>query len=157
MHNHIRSFLVSTRAGATAITAALLTIASMLGGALIIDHIWMVSHRDLLKSASDAAALAATLTLQKLPQTMSDADVESRLQVVAERYARFNVLGNLSDADVKAEDVDTKLTINRASGTVDALVTAPIDGTQFGALHGYLGVDQLQGRTGLRLRPPILV
>ena len=91
-------FFRETRAGATAITAAAVTVMSLFGTALIVDHVWLVDQRDMLKSAADAAAVAATLKLQELPGSMSDEDVRAELQAVAERYIRFNLAENLHQA-----------------------------------------------------------
>ena len=66
------------------------------GTALIVDHLWLVNQRDLLKSAADSAAVAATLALIELPASTSDDDVGAALPPIAERYVRFNLSGNLS-------------------------------------------------------------
>ena len=49
-------FLRDTRGGATSIAAVAVTIMTMGGAALIIDHNHLVGQRDILKSASDAAS-----------------------------------------------------------------------------------------------------
>ena len=84
-------FLRETRAGATTLAAAAVAIMSVMGVALVSDHLWLVSKRDLLKSASSAASLAATIKLRELSgqtPTPSDADIEAALQPLAERYGR---------------------------------------------------------------------
>ena len=41
---------------------------TVLGGALITDHVWLIDKRDLLKNAATAASLTATAELGRLPQ-----------------------------------------------------------------------------------------
>ena len=61
----LRRFLHETRAGATAIAAVAVTVMTVGASALIIDHVWLVDQRDVLKSAADAAAVAATLEMER--------------------------------------------------------------------------------------------
>ena len=125
-----RRFLSSARGGATGITAALLAVGFVGGVALIGDHVWIVGKRDLLKSASDAAAMATTQRLGALPQTMSDADVDAALDELARRYVLVNLLPNLPQA--AREDVEDSLAVNaaadRALGTVAVTVEADMGG-----------------------------
>ena len=124
-------FLCDTRAGATAITAAALVVMTLGGTALIVDHLWLVGQRDSLKSAADAAAVAATLELLALPSTMSDAEVEAALLPTADRYVRFNVASGLSrSAREKMEDsLVVTLNVDRATGIVDVMAQADLGGT----------------------------
>ena len=129
-------FLRDTRAGATAITAAALVMMTLGGTALIVDHLWLVGQRDALKSAADAAAVAATLELLELPSNMSDGEVEAALQPTAERYVRFNVSGNLpADARRRMEEtLEVSLMVDRAAGVVDVAARADLGGTLLSAL-----------------------
>ena len=89
-------FLRDTRAGATAIVAVAVTVMGVGGTALISDHLWLVSQRDTLKTAGDAAGIAATVHLNKMldeDPDVSDDAIAPALQSIAERY----VLLNLSD------------------------------------------------------------
>ena len=124
-------FLRDTRAGATAITAAAVVMMTVGGAALIVDHVWLVNQRDMLKSATDAAAVATTLGLLDLPASMADEDVENALQPVAERYVRFNVSGNIpSGARARLEEtLDVSLDVDRAAGLVDVDARADLGGT----------------------------
>ena len=91
----IRRFLRGTRAAATAIAAAAVTVMTVGGAALVSDHVWLVDQRDALKSASEAAGVAATLEMGHLMDTqpgISDADLKAKpgqifvlLRVVSER------------------------------------------------------------------------
>ena len=91
-------FLQDARAGATALVAAAVAVMSVGGAALIIDHQWLVGQRDLVKSAADAAAVAATIELARAPATLDDAALETALLATARRYVELNLKGNLSKA-----------------------------------------------------------
>ena len=124
-------FVRETRAGATAITAAAVTVMSLFGTALIVDHVWLVDQRDMLKSSADAAVVAATLKLQELPRSMSDEDVRAELQAVAERYIRFNLAENLTEQSraTMLETLAVSIDVNRALGTVGVSANADLGGT----------------------------
>ncbi len=123
-------FLRATHAGATAFAAAI-TLMTLGAGALIVDHSWLVSQRDLLKSAADAGAVAATKELQELPQSMSDADVDAHLRPVAERYVRLNLAENLGEAarQKMSETLAVSLDIDRDRGSVGVDARADLGGT----------------------------
>lgn len=127
----IPRFLHETCAGATAIVAAGVTVATLLSAALITDHIWLVDQRDSLKSAANAAAVAATIRLQELPRSMSDEDVDADLLAVARRYVRFNLAANLREGARARMDetLDVQLTSNRTLGTVAVVASADLGGT----------------------------
>ena len=120
-----------TRAGATAIAAAAIVMMTVGGTALIVDHLWLVNQRDLLKSAADSAAVAATLALLELPASMSDDDGAAALQPVAERYVRFNLSGNLSTGarEKMNETLEVTLDVDRAAGLVEVHARADLGGT----------------------------
>ena len=142
-----RRFLRETRA-AVGITAAAISIMVLGGAALIGDHLWMVGKRDLLQSAADAAAIAATFELRRRPGSESDAQVEAALKPVAERYARFNVLGNTA-GEIEPEDIEVTLDVDRAAGTVGVSVKADVADTLFAKLlYGYEGPGEVTTRAG---------
>lgn len=124
-------FLRETHAGATAIAAAAVTMMTLGGAALIVDHIWLVNQRDLLKSAADAAAVAATLELQDVPGTTSDEDALTRLQLVADRYVRFNLAANLSEASRARmlETLNIAVTVDRGLGSIEVTADADLGGS----------------------------
>ena len=129
-------FLRETRAGATALVAVAVTMMALGGAALVTDHIWLVHQRDLLKTSSDAAVMAATMELQKLPASMSDDDVEERLQAVAERYVWLNLVANLPENSpaLKIEEglkkgLDVDLDVDRSLGAVTVVARADMGGT----------------------------
>ena len=140
-------FLRETRAGATAIVAAAVTMMTLGGTALIVDHVWLVDQRDLLKSATDAAAIAATLELQDISGTMSDGDAATHLEPVAERYVRFNLAANLPnssrnevletfdrDRDRARDDPDcdcgpVKVVVDQSQGSIKVTANVNLGGT----------------------------
>ncbi|MCY4440197.1 MAG: VWA domain-containing protein [Deltaproteobacteria bacterium] len=126
----IFAFFRQARAAA-GIVGVFVTLMTLGGAALVTDHLWLTYHRDLLKNAADAAVMAATSRLQELPSSMSDDDVSSRLQPVAERYVRFNLAGNLSEKGRAQMDETLKvdLELNRRLGTVAVLASADMGGT----------------------------
>ena len=142
-----RRFLCETRA-AVGFTAAVIAIMVLGGAALIGDHLWMVGKRDLLQRAADAGAIAATFELRRRPTSESDAQVEAALKPVAERYARFNVLENTA-GEIKPEDIEVKLEVDRRAGTVGVSVKADVADTLFAKLlYGYEGPGEITTRAG---------
>lgn len=151
---HIGRFARDTRAGATAIAAAAITVMTIGGTALIVDHLWLVNQRDLLKSAADAGTIAATLELGNLPASMSDEDVNAHLQPIAERYVLFNLAGNLSTGarEKMNETLEVALTVNRGAGTIDVEAKADLGGTLLSRwVLGYAGpADGIAVDSGVR-------
>ena len=140
-------FLRETRA-AVGLTAAAVAIMLLGGVALIGDHLWMVGKRDLLQRAADAAVVASTFELRRRPGSESDAQVEAALRPVAERYARFNVLGNTS-GELKPEEIEVALDVDRAAGMVGVSVKADVADTLFAKLlYGYEGPGEVTTRAG---------
>ena len=131
-------FLRSTKAGATAITAVAVSIMTVMAAGLIVDHLWLVEKRDLLKAAADAASVAATLRLRALPANQDAATVETDLQAVAERYVWLNLRANLRDEVLRQSDINLVLDINRSQGTVGIEAAAPIGRTLVSAALGGL-------------------
>ena len=130
----VRAFVDDTRAGATAIAAAAVTVMTVGASALIIDHVWLVDQRDVLKTAADAAAIAATLEidrqLEKNPH-ISDEDLKAALHPVAARYVFHNLL-HLPDERLKrvAETIKVEIAeFDRAQRTVKVTAEADLGGT----------------------------
>ena len=128
----LRHFVLSTRAGATAITAAAVTIMTVGGAALIVDHVWIVDQRDTLKTASDAPGVAATLEMGRIlnrQPTIGDDALKAALEPVARRYVVLN-LGHLSK-DRYAQAISTlvvEIVPHRAQRTVDVAAQADVGG-----------------------------
>ena len=58
------------RGGATSIVATLVAVMVVAAAALIVDHNWLYGQRDIIKSASDSAAVAATIEMRR-PRPMA--------------------------------------------------------------------------------------
>ena len=88
----MRRFVRDTRAGATAIAAAAVTVMTVGGAALISDHAWLVDQRDVLKTAADAAGIAATLEMTRLAgEAHTDDELKDVLKPVVKRYILLNL------------------------------------------------------------------
>ena len=128
-------FLVGTRAGATSIAAAAVAVMSVAGFALIIDHIWLIDQRDVLKSAANAAAVAATKEMNRrlVPSPdMSKADLTTALTPVARNYLELNLSYLPTDRLTRAKETLTlTVTPDKDQGTVDVATTADLGGTLF--------------------------
>ena len=129
----LRCFFSDVRAGATGIAAAVVTLMSVAGAALITDHAWLVDQRDVLKAATDAGGIAATLEMARIlnqqPNIKDDA-LKTALEKVARRYVELN-LGHLpKDRYTKATNtLVVKVVPHRAQGTVDVTAQADLGGT----------------------------
>ena len=90
----IRRFLRDARAAATALAAAAVTVMTMGGAALVSDHAWLVDQRDALKSATDAATVAATEEMTERVNRNPDID-DASLEAAVASVAKRNILLNL--------------------------------------------------------------
>lgn len=145
-----RRFLLDGRGGATAYAAVGITIMTVGGTALIVDHNLLVGQRDVLQSAADAASMSATLRLNGLPRSMSDSEVQEQLLSAARKYAVLNVLENVNDPNLKAGDIGVTLDIDRGAGTVDAAVQADIGQTAMSEwFFGYPGPGTIARKSGV--------
>ena len=134
-----RRFVRETRAGATAIAAVVVAMMSIGGAALVTDHLWLVDGRDSLKSAIDAATLAATLELSG-----NAAVPDQELRRTAEQYILLN-LAHLSPErfqtarDSLNSDEPGFLTVDRDAGTVEVVANARIGDTLVASSLPFLG------------------
>ena len=137
MRHALARFLNDTRGGATAIAAVGATIITVLSTAFIAEHNWMVSYRDALKSAANAANIAATQQLRSFPTSMSDYAVEAGLMSIAERYVRLN-MWEIHRANPDAIDtIAITLDADRQAETVNISVTAPYEAQLFDFFAGF--------------------
>ena len=121
------------RGGATALAASFVTIMTLGGSALIIDHQWLSDQADLLKSASDSAAIASTQVFQDLIDSgfsVSESVVDARLKSVARRY----VLGNFAHLPLDrytkfVDSLHIDVIPDRSQRRVRVKVTANLGGT----------------------------
>ena len=132
-----RRFLGDARGGATALVAAAVAVMTIAGTALVGDHVWLVDQRDVLKNASDSAGIAVTLELNRMLRedpTVSDADLEARLQPLAERYIKLNLRHLPPDRLELAEQMlVVTLAIDRDAGIVGVQSRTDLGGTLMSA------------------------
>ena len=140
----IGRFLRGTRAGATAIAAATVTVMTVGGLALIVDHVWLVDQRDTLKSATDAAGIAATLEMARLldqNSDISDSQLIDTLQTVAKRYIQINLSYLPADRFARATStLEVEVTPDRDLRTVDVTAKADLGGTLLSKHISFLSV-----------------
>ena len=125
-------FICDTRAAATAISAVAATVMLVGGAAFVMDHASLVDQRDSLKSASDAATIAATHAMNRELNdnaAIGDAELKEKLETVARRYILLN-LQHLSSAryEQAAATLDVEVFPNRAQRTVNVAVEADLGG-----------------------------
>ena len=157
-----RRFLRDARGGATAIVAAAVTVMTVGGTALIGDHLWLVDQRDTLKSASEAASIAATLEIHRQladDSSVSDADLEAALEPVAKRYVLLNLAHLAPDRLEQAKKtLKVDLQLNRKGRTVGVTASADLGGTLFSRslplLGGYEGPEATVARAGVEAEAP---
>ena len=150
----MRRFVRDTRAGATAIAAAAVTVMTVGGAALISDHAWLIDQRDVLKTAADAAGIAATLEMTRLAgEAHTDDELEAELEPVVKRYILLN-LEHLPPERYEAaeESLDVTLDIDRDQNTVDVTAVANLGGTLFSRhmplLGNYEGPSKILAKSG---------
>ena len=159
-----RGFLRDIRGGATAIVAAAVTVMTVGGTALIGDHLWLVDQRDTLKSASEAASVAATLEIDR--QLAKDPEIgaaalEAAVAPVVRRYVELNLAHLPEDRLRRAkETLKVTLTVDRARRTVGVQAEADLGGTLFARhlpfLGGYTGPGTARARAGVEAESPMV-
>ena len=153
-------FLVGTRAGATSIVTAAVAVMSVAGFAFITDHIWLIDQRDVLKSAADAAAVAATNEMNRrlIPNPdMTQADLTTALTPIVRNYLELNLAYLPTDRLTRAkETLQVTVTPNGDLGTVDVAMTADLGGTLFSRhlpmLSNYTGPATVGTNAGVETR-----
>lgn len=131
----VRRFLRDTRAGATAFLAAVVSVMAITSSALVLDHVWLEDQQEMLKTASDAASLAATTELDRLLRdnpAIKDDDLGATLKSLVKRYLLFN-LGDLpaKQLDKVKKTLDIDLDIDRRKRIVVVTAKADLGGTLF--------------------------
>ena len=138
----LESFVRGERGGATALAAAALTVMTVGGSALTIDHLWLVDQRDTLKRAANAAGVAATSELNNQLQNdsnVSDAALLAVLQEVAERYLRMNLEHLPKDRlDQAQATLVVTVTLNRDGRSVNVTAQADLGGFILGGRLPFL-------------------
>ncbi len=130
-----RAFPAATRAGATSITAVLLTVGTVAAAALATDHLWLVDQRDILETAADAASVAATLEMhrQRADQPGIGKDkLKTALVEVAKRYVLVNLAHLPPDRLERAkETLEVEAVPDTEQGTIKVKAEADLGGTLF--------------------------
>ena len=147
-----KRFLRDTRAAATALMAVFVVIMTVGGGALIVDHVWLVDQRDTLKAASNAAVIAATLKMKEVLAADPDiatADLEAALKPVAEGFVLANLTHLSEDRLSRARaTLVVEVLPDESRSTVEVTVQADLGGFLFGTTLPLLsGVDQIESMT----------
>ena len=126
--------------------------------ALVIDHVWLVDQRDVLKNAADAAAVAATIEMKRRlaanPRIGDDA-LETALQPVAERYVEVNLAHLSAERLERAKDtLVVEVDPDRGGGTVDVSAEADLGGTLLASRLPLFGgfTDPEATRVGARVQ-----
>ena len=153
-------FLLGTRAGATSIMTAAVAVMSVAGFAFIVDHIWLIDQRDLLKSAASSAAIAATKEMDRqlaASPDMTQAELTTALTPVAKNYIELNLAHLSTDRLTRAkETLVVTVAPDRNQGTVDVATTADLGGTLFSrhlpVLSNYKGPDKVGTKAGVETR-----
>lgn len=145
----VRRFLGEGRAGATALTAAVVTVMAVGATALIIDHVWVVDQRDTLKGGANAAGVAATLEMRRIlanDPAISDDDLKAALQPVGRRYVVLNLQHLSGDRyDRALETLVVEVQPDRSQGTVNVTAQADLGGFLLASRLALLsGVKQLE-------------
>ena len=156
--DRVRAFIKDTRAGATAIASVAITVMTVGGAAFITDHVWLVDQRDVLKTAAEAASIAATLDidrqLAKNP-LISDKKLEKKLKSVARRYVLANLSHLAPERFERVEDsLVVKLDLDRRARTVGVTAKADLGGTLLSRnlplLGGYEGPEHTKVSAGVK-------
>ena len=145
----MNTWLAGDRAAATALSAIVIVLMTLGGGALITDHVALVDQRDTLKEASNAAAIAATLELKQVltdEPDIGDDDLKAALEPVARGFIIAN-LQHLSDARLARakETLVIEVRPNRDRGTVGVIAQADLGGFFFSSTLPFLSaVDRIE-------------
>ena len=154
----VRAFIEDTRAGATAIASAAVTVMTVGGAALIVDHVWLYDQRDVLKTAAEAGAIAATLDIDRQlakDPGISDADLKTALKRVARRYVLANLAHLAPERFEEAkQSLKVKITdLDRTQRTVGVTAKADLGGTLFSRnlplLGNYTGPEKVAASAGV--------
>ena len=143
-----KGFVRGTRAAATTLTAALVSIMTVGGAALLIEHVWLVDQRDTLKAASNAAAVGATLEMRRVVADnprINDGDLKAALRPVAEGLVLANLL-HLQESRLARAKATLVVDVrpDRSQKTVDVNVKADLGGFLFAATLPFMsGVGQI--------------
>ena len=153
MRLRLSDLVRDTRGGATSYVTAWVVVMVVAAAALIVDHNWLFGQRDTIKSASDSAAIAATIEMRRpgvLDQFKTDEELEDHLEEVAKNYMLLN-LTHLSAEQFKEAEESLVVTVDpdREAKTVSVKAEADLGGTLFSReleiLGNYEGPEKIGG------------
>ncbi len=126
-------FFSDRRAVGSAVVAAIFTLMSLAGVALVGDHKHMTTNRDLLKGAANAATIAVMMELDGRSLGALTTGERSALDATARRYILANIKANIP-ADKHQQAADTlSITIKSVGpGLVDVDAAADLGNIVFG-------------------------
>ena len=136
--NRLFRFWRDTGAAATALMGVAVVVMSVGAGAYISDHLWIFDQRDKLKSATDAASVAAMVEMNDI--LLGNPSIEDQeLQTVVEDVARRFVTANLADLppDRYAQAVDSlqlQVTLDRQDSGLSVQAEADLGGFLFSSM-----------------------
>ena len=153
MRLRLSDLVRDTRGGATSFVTAWVAVMVVAAAALVVDHNWLFGQRDTIKSASDSAAVAATIEMRRpgvLDQFKTAEKLEDHLEKVARNYVLLN-LTHLSAEQFKEvkdnNNLDVKVKPYREAKLVRVEVSADLGGTLFSRelpiLDNYEGPEQI--------------
>lgn len=161
------NFLTDTRALATTFMSIVVAMMALASAALVIEHVNITGQRDLLKSAADAGAIAATQKMARVLRdnpAISDEDLLKALNERARAYIELNISGNLQgDRGKRAMDtLAVTVEADRDAGTVGVTAEADLGGflvaPQLGFLSGVGDLDSITVKSGVQAeRSPVEV
>ena len=135
LKNRCFSFWRDTRAGAVALTGILIVIMAVGAGAFISDHLWLFDQRDKLKSANDAASIAAMVEMNEIlteHPDIPDQDLHSAVEAVAWRFISTSLADLTADRYERAmETLEIELEIDRLKGRLTLTSAADLGGHLF--------------------------
>ena len=127
-------FFRDRRGVGTAIAAAIFTLMSLAGVALVGDHKHMTTNRDLLKGAANAATIAVMMELDGRSLSALTAGERSAVDATAQRYILANIKANVSQDTYQQAERTLQVTLkDTGPGLVDVDATADLGNIVFGS------------------------
>ena len=127
-------FFTDRRAVGSAVVAAIFTLMSLGGVALVGDHKHMTTNRDLLKGAANAATIAVMMELDGRSLSALTTGEYSAMEATARRYILANIKANVSqDTYQQAADSLMVTLKDTGPGLVDVDASADMGNIVFGS------------------------
>ena len=154
MRLRLSDLVRDTRGGATSIVATLVAVMVVAAAALVVDHNWLFGQRDIIKSASDSAAIAATIEMRRPGiLDLSEDDLKDHLEKVVTNYMLLNLTYLSAEQFEKAKDSldgNVKVKPDHKAKSVSVEVSADLGGTLFSRklpiMGNYEGPENIDGK-----------